>query len=236
MIKNFLLIRARDEVPVGMMPYRQHLEEVHVPVALANPAIAREMKRWTMNDVLAGTGTGCELYPTIPGVDAVVEHMVGGNEGIQRVVTDQHYLDTVRPDERLMVDNLMDSDAQFIPVEQEYIVFSSINPPSLRMFDFVCKPDGMTRETFAEKLWEDADWAFGHSDYRQAVRKRVHSIVGGGDIPYADRNESFDGVIEMWIADAAKLSGLLDEQRRRRAAFCDTGRSFTMTTRESRIV
>ena len=64
-----------------------------------------------------------------------------------------------------------------------------------------------------------------NAEYRSAVSKRVHSLIGTGVPPINQGSEaappvivSFDAVIEVWVKDADALARLGDEQRVRRAS------------------
>ena len=70
------------------------------PLALAAPALAREVQRYTLNHVREDAVPAVRLYRTMPELALVVEHMFGGWEGIARFSADEHYLATVRPDEQ----------------------------------------------------------------------------------------------------------------------------------------
>lgn len=236
MIKDFLLIRAKPVVPQGMLKYRDYVEQVHVPRAMGNPAIAREMKRFTLNHLVDETPRGVCLLPAKAGLTTVVEHKVGGWEAMQRIMADPEYLAVVRPCEVHMSENLFDGEPQFVVVEDEREIFSCDAPGAARMLDFIQRPASITREEFQARLEEDGAWAAEDPRYRAAVGRRVHSIVGEGAPPFGAVGDPFDAVIEVWISDAGKLAELMDERSKRFVAFCDPDRSFTAMTQEHRIV
>ena len=233
MIKDFLLARAAPGLSCETLQH--YLQFTHAPLALANPALAREVERYTMNHASEDTTYPFQLYPSIPGLALVVEHMFGGWEGIARFSADEHYLATVRPDEEHMVRTLMDGAPQFVAVDEEHALFTAPTCGRLRMFDFVRRHPTMTREHFLEQLDTEGAWAATDPAYRAAVARRVHSIVGAGVAAFGGDAEPFDAVIEVWIADADRLAALTDVQRERRSAFCDPDRSFTAVTDEQWI-
>jgi len=47
--------------------------------------------------------------------------------------------------------------------------------------------------------------------------------------------EPFDAVIEAWISDTDTLLQLVEEQRSRRASFCDPDRSFSLLTQGNHL-
>jgi hypothetical protein len=110
------------------------------------------------------------------------------------------------------------------------------------MFDFVRRPAGMSTPEFLRDLNEDGLWARSQQDYRAAISKRVHSLVGTGVPPINQDSdavaavaEPFDAVIEVWISDTDALSRLVEEQRAKRAAFCDPDRSFSVLTQGNHL-
>ena len=233
MIKDFLIVRTLPAAPLEKLQH--YLEHRHAPLALSVPIVSRQMQRYTMNHMSEERAAGCALYGPIAGLAAVVEHDVGGWDGLNSIMADAQYLAEVRPDEEHMVTNLMDGWPQLIVVDEEETIFSSDPPEGTRLFDFVRRPIGMPREDFVLGLKDDAAWATAQPDYRTSVGKRVHSLVVAGSAPMGVDGEAFDAVIETWIVDPEQLANLVDQQKARRAAFCDPIRSFTAVTRERRI-
>lgn len=236
MIKDFLLVREASTVPAGALRYREYVQSVHAPRALSVPALAQQMKRFSLCHVIEAPALGCCIHPPMEGITTIVEHVVGGWAGMQRIMVDPQYLATVRPCERYMVETLMDGEPKFIVVDDEQTIFMANPCGQTRMFDFIRKPEEMSRAMFVSKLEEEGAWAIEEAGYRAGVSKRVHSIVGQGEAPFGENIDPFDAIVEVWITDASQLAALIDEQTDRRAAFCDDDRSFTLVTQELRIV
>lgn len=228
-----MLIRASTSAPPETT--RHYLEFRHAPLALSVPIISNKMHLYSMNHAVEEPAGDCCLYPPIPGIVTVVEHGLGGWESLNEIMADAEYQSRIRPDEEHMVKNIMDGWPQFIVIDEQQEIFDTKASSRTRMFDFVRRPTGMERQQFIARLEEDGVWASENPPYRQAVARRVHSVGGIGSAPTGQEGEAFDAVIEVWVADAARLAQLVAEQLVRRAAFCDPGRSFTTLTRESRI-
>lgn len=226
MIKDFLLTRSAPTVSPERL--QQYLEYNHAPLALSLPLLQRETKRYTMNHVRPEAG----LYPALDRLATIVEHRFG--EGISGLHSDERYIADIRPDEMFMVEELMDGPPQFLPIDEEWPIFKSGTASTVRMLDFLRRPAGMPREDFDRKLAEDGAWAAADPLYRAAVERRVHSLVGSGSgvADFGADKEAIDAVVETWIVDPSALAALGDEQRVRRASFCDAGRSFSAVTEE----
>ena len=241
MIKDFLMVRAAPMVPCAEVQH--YLQFKHAPLALSVPVVAREMKLYTMNHVIDETASSYALYPPVPGLVSVVEHMFGGWEGMGRIEADGQYCSLIRPDEAYMIKHLMAGAPQFVAIDEERPVFTSSLPARARLFDFIRRPAAISRHAFLEGLDADAVWAANNVNYRSAVAKRTHSITGAGWIgeksdatSYGTDSEGFDAVVEVWIADLSRFADLIGEQQERRALFCDPKRSFTAMTEEHRII
>lgn len=241
MIKDFLLVHAGPTVPSEDV--RDYLQFRHAPLALSVPVVAREMKLYTMNHVVDHAAPRCYLYRPVAELTTIVEHMFGGWEGMARISADPQYCALVRPDEAYMIGHLMAGAPQFVAIDRERPIFSSSLPTCARVFDFVRRPASISREAFLDGLDKDAVWAAENPHYRAAVAKRVDSLAGSGWVAdkseatsYGTEAENFDAVVEVWIADFARFGELINEQRERRAAFCDPERSFTAITEEHRII
>jgi len=238
MFKDFLLVRHRPHVPKADLQH--YLQYKHAPLALSLPLIAQAMLRYTMNQVEESLTEEVCLYPRMLDLTTIVEHKLG--PGVEHIGTDAEYLATVRPDEQYMMAELMDGAPQCVAVDIELPIFKSASPSNLRMFDLIRHPIGMPRAEFLDRLAEDGQWATQHAGYRAAVAARVHCIVGSGSdegdrsqasvVDFGATDEPFDAVVETWVADLSTLTGLMEEQRARRAAFCDARRSFTAVTQE----
>ena len=236
MIKDFLLIHPKVSRAPAVLHYRDYVKQVHVPRAMSNPAIAREMRTFNLNYLVYGKPCDLCLFPPRDGLDTVVEHKLGGWEAMQRVMTDPEYLAVVRPCEEYMNANVFESLPQFVVIEDEREVFSCDTPGTARMFDFVRRANTLTHDEFLARLEEDGVWAAADPDYRAAVCKRVHSEVGQGDPPFGAAGDPFDAVIEVWIDDAAKFGALSTERKERLGAICDPDRSFSAMTEQHRVV
>ena len=232
LIKDFLLVRSPAEISLEIT--QGYLELNHAPLALSVPLISQKMQLYTMNHVAAVAGECC-LYQPIQRMATVVEHGLGGWHSLEQIMADPQYVARIRPDEEYMVTHIMDGWPQFVAVTDVHPVFSSDARTELRMFDFVRRPVGLAREEFLSGLAADASWAATNRHYRSGIAKRVHSVAMAASAPIGLEGEAFDAVIEVWIADAAELASLMDEQRQRRSAFCDAIRSCTVMTRERRI-
>lgn len=233
MLKDFLLVHGAPTVPP--CDVQHYLQFTHAPFALTIPTTARLMTRYTMSHIVGEALANCGLYPPLAGLTTVVEHELGGYDGIASIMADEDYVAKIVPDEHYMVEKLMDGPPQFIVVDEEVGIFESDAPGSLRMFDFVRRPTELAREDFLSQLDEDGAWARSRSDYRSAVSQRVHSIVGTGATFFGVDAEPFDAVIETWVADADALAQLSHDQKERRDMFCDPDRSFSAMTEEYRI-
>ena len=233
MLKDFLLVRA---APALSFKYLQdYLQFKHAPLALTVPTTTREMIRYTMNHIVEAAGRDCRVHAPMGGLASIVEHEIGGLEGITRITADPRYIADVHPDEEFMIENLMDGAPLFVAIDEEVIVLEASSPGSSRMFDFVRRPKRMSRGDFLARLEEDGIWARAQPSYRDGAAKRIHSLAGASSAPFGINAEPFDAVIEVWISKTAKLAGLMKEQRERRMAFCDSSRSFSVITEEQRI-
>jgi hypothetical protein len=241
MLKDFLLARAAtSRSPIEVQQYMQFK---HAPLVLSTPIGRRLLNLYTMNHVIDGRDQKCSLYPAFPGVISVVEQgLIGGDAAVQALLVDDDYLMKIVPDEKYIHGNLLGGRPDFVMVEESRIIFDSNATGSTRMFDFVRRPAGMSAPTFLSNLNEDGLWARSQQDYRAAVSKRVHSLVGTGVAPvHADSAavaavvEPFDAVIELWISDTDAFSRLVAGQRARRASFCDPDRSFSVLTQGNHL-
>lgn len=232
-IKDFLLVQAH--AALSYREVQQYLEHSHAPLALATPALAREAQRYTMNHLSEGEASPFQIFPNLPRLAVVVEHMFGGWEGIARFSADNDYIAKVRPDEKYMVERLMEGAPQFVAVDAEKPVFSGGDPTNLRMFDFIRRSPGLSREQFLAELDREGAWATADEEYRKAVVRRVHSIAGDGTASFGSDAEPFDAVIENWVTDCDRLAQLSALLRKRRESFCDAKRSFSAVTKESWI-
>jgi hypothetical protein len=241
MVKDFLLARAAaSRSPIEVQLYMQFK---HAPLVLSTPIGRRLLNLYTMNHVIGGPDQTCSLYPAFPGVISVVEQgLIGGDAAVQALLVDDDYLTKIVPDEKYIHENMLGERPDFVMVEESRIIFVSEPTGSTRMFDFVRRPAGMSAPTFLSKLEDDGLWAQANPEYRSAVSKRVHSLVGTGLAPVHQDSEAvaavmepFDAVIELSISDTDALSRLVEEQRARRASFCDPGRSFSVLTRGNHL-
>lgn len=230
MIKDFLLTRSAPTVSPERL--QQYLEYNHAPLALSLPLLQRETKRYTMNHVSGGKIEGLNLYPALDRLATIVEHRFG--EGIAGLHSDERYISDIRPDEMFMVEELMDGPPQFLPIDAEWPIFKAGIASTVRVLDFLRRPADMPREDFDRKLADDGAWAAADPRYRAAVERRVHSLVGSGSgvADFGADKEAIDAVVETWITDPSALAALGDEQRARRASFCDADRSFSAVTEE----
>ena len=236
MLKDFLLVRAAPTVSLDQVCH--YLEFKHAPLALSVPVVSQQMRRYTFNLVKDEPGSDVALHKSQPRLAAVVEHMLGGWEGLARISADPQYLAKVRPDEAYMIANLMAAAPQFIVIDEERPVFTSSTETHVRVFDFLRRPVGMAREEFLQALDADAKWSVKNSGYRSVVARRTHSISGASwvapkeeAVSYGTDNETFDAVVEAWVTGVYPAE-LLQEQRQRRAQFCDSNRSYTAVTEE----
>jgi hypothetical protein len=230
MIKDFLLNRGKPSVPFEEI--KNYIEFTHAPMAMGNGAISTWMRRFALNHVVFDTAWDCCLYRPLSGLVTIPEHDVGGWDGFNDIVKDEDYLATIRPNEVHLVEKLFYAQPQFVQIDDERTIFASGSPGTLRLFDFVRRPEAMSREDFERRLEDDGAWAAAQPQYRQAVAQRVHSLVGVGAPPIGAALEPFDAVVEAWVADGTLLATLVDEQKQRRAAFVDPERSISAMTRQ----
>ena len=241
MLKDFLLARAApSRTPSEVQHYMQFK---HAPLVLSTPIVRRLLNLYTMNHVIGGPNQTCSLYPAFPGVISVVEQgLIGGDAAVRALLVDEDYITKIVPDEKYIHENMLGERPDFVMVEESKIIFASEPTGSTRMFDFVRRPAGMSAQEFLRDLNEDGLWARSQEDYRAAIRKRVHSLIGTGVPPINQDSEAvaavaepFDAVIEVWISDTDTLSRLVEEQRARRASFCDPDRSFSLLTQANHL-
>lgn len=226
MFKDLLL--SRSGTPAEL---RKHMEDVHIPMGLSIPAVAREMQRYTLNHV-EGSPVAIAIHPPIDRLSTIVEHVCGGWEGLTRLGQDPDFQEKLLPDEQYMSTHLMDGQAEFVAIDEEQPIFTSGDVGTLRVFDLLRRSASVSREQFLRQLEAEGAWAKTDDRYRAAVGQRVHSIVGEGTASYGEAAEPFDAVVETWPADLHRLEDLVDELRSRRSAYCDPAGSFTVVTEE----
>lgn len=240
MLKDFLLVKAAPSVTKDQV--RKYLQFSHAPLALSTAEIGRSMQRYTMNHLVDAPNNVC-LYSAPDNLTTVVEHsLVGGADKVSTIMADPEYVEKVVPDEKHMIENLMDGMPQFIAVEGEETVFGGKPESSMRMFEFLRCADGVLRDDFFRMLKEEGAWASENPRYSKAVEKRVHSTTGSGPLPVGAKSdaplatyEPFDAVVEVWISDPEELSGLLAEISNIRARYCDPDRSVSALTEENKL-
>lgn len=235
MLKDFLLVRAAPGKSIEEVQH--YLQHRHAPLALTVANSARLMRRYTMNHIFPGATGASGGFAPHPGFATVVEHELGGFQGIASIMADADYIARVIPDEQFMIETLMDGEPQFVIVDDERIIWESSLPGPVRLFDFLSRPAGMARVDFLDHLEDAGRRAASQAEFRSLVDKRVHSIVGTGPDAFgAGGDEPFDAVVEMWLADSAGLNEFALRKESSRPAFCDPRRSFRLMTRENRIV
>jgi hypothetical protein len=241
MFKDFLLVKASPQVARDKV--QSYLQFNHAPLALSTQAVGSSMQRYTMSHLVDEPSDLICLYPTPPDLVTVVEHkLLGGAEKVHMIMADEEYIEKVVPDEKHMIENLMAGMPQFVAVESEQTIFGQRQQSSKRLFEFLRRLPGVSREDFLARLQEEGDWASADRQYNSAVELRVHSFVGSGPLPVGATEdapvateEPFDAVVESWVTQPDILASLSDTITTRRTRYCDTDRSLAALTNENVI-
>ncbi|SOE06282.1 EthD domain-containing protein [Variovorax sp. YR752] len=209
----------------------------HAPLVMRTPGFEDVFERYTMNaavDVREGESSAL-LYGAAPDLLMVVEH-VFDQVKLAAAVESPEYLAKVRPDEeyigRVLLQHLP---AAYDAVEQ-VIFAAAAEPGSLRVFDFLRRRSDLTEAAFEAALADEADRLAADRDYRSVVLKRVHNRIGDVSSLFAPTARDVDAIVETWVTGFDALAALQSRLRQSAYSFVDSGASFSVLARETKII
>jgi hypothetical protein len=236
MIKHFLLGTVKPGK--DRLEVQSYLQNRHAPLAMSVSCWVNICRRYTMNHVLSESeyADAQALYRREGDLVMIVEHDLSGDEAIRSFASNPEYLARLKPDEEFMQREL--ASGTLVPVVKEVMVFKEARENGgLRVFDFLYQ-SGAGQEALVTKLASLLDELAREKAFRDAVTQLVYSCVGdGSSVPFAKTGaETPDVVIESWVTGFENVAKFYSRMRDALQGVVDPGRSFSVFTKEHRIV
>jgi hypothetical protein len=232
------ILVTRTAKPDRREEHQDHIIRGHSRLVMSTSAFDGVFERFTMNRVLADSDEteATTLYRRDPEALVVVEHQCVSHEAFAAASRDPEYLARVKPDEQYMASEVLSGPPVAYDIRQDQIVFSDVATGPYVIFDFLARPAPVSPVEFAKALRREGETLSADSEYRAAVSKRVHDLVGTTPSLYAVDGVEHDAVVETWVRDFTVLRPLLDRLRVLQRGYVDPDSSFSVITFQTVVV